>query len=253
MSCRQREAWATAGKQIQHVIMGRLQRHNGLGRGFLRGNAPEVKVEKSGLNVQYGCGLCAPDGWLSFDCSPTLRLQRLPLVGGIFRSWLNPRFPDRVQVGDIRRGLPLTPHSVHRLYCSHVLEHLSLADFRLALRNSRQLVQHGGIFRLVLPDLRNMAEYYVANPGPEAAVKFISDTGLGSATRPKGLVARLRGAFGNSEHLWMWDFDSLRHELAMAGFSAIRRAEYLDSNEDAFAAVEHENRWTGQLGVECRG
>ncbi|MCI5142460.1 MAG: methyltransferase type 11, partial [Candidatus Electrothrix sp. ATG1] len=29
--------------------------------------------------IHYGCGLSAPESWLNFDASPTLRLQRIPL------------------------------------------------------------------------------------------------------------------------------------------------------------------------------
>ncbi|HEX6859864.1 MAG TPA: hypothetical protein VF138_06660, partial [Caulobacteraceae bacterium] len=58
------------------------------------------------LYVQYGCGLSAPDGWLNFDASPTLRLQRLPLVGRLLTRG-RVRFPEAVRYGDITRGLPL--------------------------------------------------------------------------------------------------------------------------------------------------
>ena len=36
----------------------------------------------NGTYIQYGAGPSScPEGWLSFDASPTLRLQRLPLIG----------------------------------------------------------------------------------------------------------------------------------------------------------------------------
>ena len=57
------------------------------------------------LYVQYGCGLSCPAGWLNFDASPTLRLQRLPAIGRLFVNSV--RFPDRVHYGDIRKGLPI--------------------------------------------------------------------------------------------------------------------------------------------------
>jgi hypothetical protein len=60
------------------------------------------------IYVQYGCGLSAPGGWLNFDNSPTLRLQRLPLLGEVFRQAIKPRFPDAVRVGDIVTGLPIS-------------------------------------------------------------------------------------------------------------------------------------------------
>ena len=38
------------------------------------------------LNVQYGCGLSDPEGWKNFDSSPTLRLQKLPLIGRFIKK-----------------------------------------------------------------------------------------------------------------------------------------------------------------------
>ena len=34
-----------------------------------------------GYYLQYGCGWDALDGWLNFDASPTLRMERIPAVG----------------------------------------------------------------------------------------------------------------------------------------------------------------------------
>src|SRR5271154_2334251 len=82
--------------------------------------------------VQYGCGFSAPAQWTNFDASLTLRLERVPLLGGV-AAGKNGRFPSNVLYGDIVRGLPVAARSCHAIYCSHVLEHLSLNDFRAAL------------------------------------------------------------------------------------------------------------------------
>ena len=61
----------------------------------------------SGLNVQYGCGLQAPSNWINFDASPSLRLQRIPIIGkALIRGRVH--FPDGVHYGDVVRGLPLS-------------------------------------------------------------------------------------------------------------------------------------------------
>jgi hypothetical protein len=31
--------------------------------------------------VQYGCGFSVGKDWLNFDSSPTLRVERLPIIG----------------------------------------------------------------------------------------------------------------------------------------------------------------------------
>jgi len=201
--------------------------------------------------VQYGCGTCAPEGWLSFDCSPTLRMQRLPLAGSLFQAVATTKFPERVRYGDIVGGLPVASESARAVYCSHVLEHLALDDFRTALANTLKILRPGGIFRMVLPDLRQIATQYLRDTGPEASIEFMRETRLGVEHRPRGLVSFVRGWLGNSEHLWMWDYESLSTALVAAGFREPRRAWINDSDDPQFAAVESPHRWENALGIEC--
>jgi SAM-dependent methyltransferase len=200
--------------------------------------------------VQYGCGLSAPQGWLNFDASPTLRVQRLPLVG-FLGARTGTVFPENVRYGDIVRGLPVEAGSCRAVYCSHVLEHLTLSDFRVALANTRAVLAPGGIFRLVVPDLRSAAQRYVADLSDAAASRFMTETYLGVTERPRGMRGLLRSWLGNTHHLWMWDYLSLRGELATAGFKDIRPALMGDSGEPMFAAVEEESRWVDAVGVQC--
>src|SRR5688500_9781215 len=123
----------------------------------------------SGQYVQYGCGLCAPEGWLNFDASPTLRIQRVPGLGLIGRKF-GPVFPPQVRYGAICRGLPVAEKSCDGVYCSHVLAHLSLEDCRAALKNTYRILRPGGTFRLVLPDLRVTVEEYLASDSAEASL-----------------------------------------------------------------------------------
>src|SRR5437763_1367029 len=141
------------------------------------------------LYVQYGCGLCAPDGWLNYDASPGVRLRHVPVVGPFLTKvpW-----PAGVRYGDIRKGLPVSDASADGAYCSHVLEHLSLNDFRTALRNTFRILKPGGVFRLVLPDLRLIATDYLNSRQPDAAVKFMEQSLLGQESRPTGLSGLMR-------------------------------------------------------------
>jgi hypothetical protein len=195
------------------------------------------------MYVQYGCGLNAPETWRNFDASPTLRLQRLWGVGFLFRRFIPPRFPRNVEYGDILKGLPVAPEACSGLYCSHVLEHLSLRDLRVALRHSLGLLKHGGIFRFVLPDLEVIAKTYVASAAPDACSQFMQASLLGAVERARGLTPFLRQWLGNSAHLWMWDFKGIAAELKDAGFAGARRAEFGDSSDSHFLEAEDPDRW----------
>lgn len=204
------------------------------------------------LYVQYGAGLTGPPAWKNFDSSPTLRLQRLPIVGRIARRYLAPEFPDVIEFGDIVKGLPVREQSCEAIYCSHVLEHLALEDMRTALRNTFDHLRPGGTFRLVVPDLAMIADSYVASGDDGAALAFMRATLLGVERRERGLGALARGAMGNSKHLWMWDHASMSAELDRAGFVDIQRAELGDSGDPMFDAVEDADRWSGSVGLGCK-
>ena len=180
--------------------------------------------------MQYGCGASAPEGWLNFDASPTLLVEKL-----IRRHRV---FPRHVRYGNIVRGLPVAEGTCAGIYASHVLEHLALDDFRTALANTRRMLAPGGVFRLVVPDLERMCHEYAG------AHAFMRDSGLGHVRRPG-----LRALFGNSAHLWMWDEASMMQELRDAGFARMRRAGFGDNPE--FHAVEDPERWKDCLGMEA--
>ena len=200
--------------------------------------------------IQYGCAWTAPASWMNFDASPTLRFERLPLVGKLYTK-NHARFPENVEYGDIVKGLPVQSESCTGVYCSHVLEHLSLEDFRKALQNSYRILRSGGIFRLVLPDLEYSIKKYIDNPSDDAALTFMKETSLGYERRSCGLKGVVYSLLGNSQHLWMWDYKSIESELRNAGFIEIRRARFGDSADLLFGEVEEKGRWENCLGVEC--
>lgn len=207
------------------------------------------------IRVHYGAGYCAAAGWENYDASPTLFLERLPLIGGLMR--INPqRFPDALKVGDIVKGLPVAPGSAMCVYSSHVLEHLSHDDCWTALRNTYAMMAPGGVFRMIVPDLKARAARYLALAqagDPKAASNFMRETYLGSETRPRNLLQMVRGVLGNSRHLWMWDEPAMKHALESTGFIDVRRCQLGDARDEAFKAVEDAGRFqdssTGDVEV----
>lgn len=208
-----------------------------------------------GVYLQYGCGWDAPDGWLNFDSSPTLRVERLPIIGNALSTFIKgnaERFPDNVRYGDIVSGLPIEDHSCQGIYCSHILEHLCLDDFRVALGVTNRLLKSCGTFRLVLPDLAFFIRQYQATRSPSAAPNFMRCSGLGEQHRQRGLMGLAKELLGNSRHRWMWDYPSIVEELISSGFTHIRPAIFGDSDDPKFREVERLDRWENSLGVECK-
>jgi hypothetical protein len=206
--------------------------------------------------VQYGCGHSAPVEWINFDISPTLRIQKTPVIGSLFKNKLNTTFAPNVRYGDIVKGLPVDNDSCDGLYCSHILDNLALEDFRTALKNSYKILKKGGTFRCVLPDLEYEARTYIRNleKGDIAAsLKFQTATALGYEKRPRGLKGMLIAFYANHRHLWMWDGKSFAEELRKTGFQDIRPCAFHDSTDEMFRLVENdEGRFINSLAFECR-
>jgi len=200
--------------------------------------------------IQYGCGYSAPAGWRNFDASPTLRFERIPLIGFLYTK-NKTRFPQNVEFGDVVVGLPVPKNSVKAVYCSHILEHLALEDFRKALNNTYDILESGGCFRLVLPDLEFYIKNYINNSSADAASLFMRETSLGRESRSRGFSGFLRDWIGNSQHFWMWDYKSIAQELENVGFKNVKRANFGDAKDVMFKKVEDEQRWKNCLGLEC--
>lgn len=117
-------------------------------------------------------------------------------------------------------------------------------------------MKKGGIFRCVVPDLEGPARRYLTElelGKRDASVDFLGkNTLMGMESRPRGLKGMIRGYYGNSLHLWMWDKQSLAKELEDAGFVAVRVCTYGDSEDGMFRLVESEDRFVGAVAIECR-
>ena len=210
---------------------------------------------RAGAHVQYGCGYSAPPEWLNFDASPTLRWERIPLLGSLWTKNAE-RFPSNVRIGDIVKGLPVPDESCRGVYASHVLEHLALDEFHQALRNTRRILQEGGIFRLVVPDLEWAAREYVRRldetSDPKANDFLLRETYLGTATRRRGPAGLVYRWLSTASHLWMWDEPSLRQALTEHGFVAVRRCRAGDCEDPMFALVEDPARFEHAVAMEAR-
>jgi SAM-dependent methyltransferase len=203
--------------------------------------------------VQYGCGFTAPAEWINYDASPTLRFERIPVLGKLYTR-NKQRFPINVNFGDIVKGLPEKSNSCDSIYCSHILEHLAYNEFLTAIKNTYKILKPGGTFRGVVPDLRAAALSYIEeyNHIDAPANELMRSTMLGIENRAKSLSANIKSFYGNSKHLWMWDYKSLEFELKKTGFVSIRECQYGDADDPVFKLVEEEGRFFQAAAFECK-
>jgi len=215
------------------------------------------------LKVQFGCGLSNPVGWWNYDSTPSLFVRKIPLsvqtakvANKILSKQRSPRLSlilnnmihTNAIYGDVVKGLPCSDKSVDLLYASHVLEHLPLKEFRIALQECRRVLKNGGVFRAVVPNLKYCVEQYLSSSMPTKSIDFCLATGMGTESFANPL-SRMRG---DSHHM-MYDVETMIYELRSSGFSSVRQAYYGDSECKEFSEVEDKGRWVFpvNIGFEC--
>lgn len=90
--------------------------------------------------INLGCGNRHHPAWLNLDVAPQ---------------------SSEVHQHDLREPLPFPEASCAVVYCSHVLEHFTRPAAPVFLRECHRVLQPGGIFRVVVPDLETIARLYV--------------------------------------------------------------------------------------------
>jgi predicted SAM-dependent methyltransferase len=80
------------------------------------------------------------------------------------RDWTNIDFfsnSEFVQAHNLLNGIPYSEESFDAVYHSHVLEHFSKADGTLFIRECFRVLKPGGIIRIVVPNLEEIARLYL--------------------------------------------------------------------------------------------
>lgn len=92
------------------------------------------------IRVNLGCGSVYHPDWVNLDSIP---------ASDFVRRW------------DIRKPLPFKTGEVDACYASHVLEHLPRSSADDLLEECYRVLKPGGIIRLAVPDLENIASAYL--------------------------------------------------------------------------------------------
>jgi predicted SAM-dependent methyltransferase len=90
--------------------------------------------------VNIGCGTTYHKNWVNIDYSSD---------------------SNYVVEYDLSKGIPLENESVDFLYNSHILEHFSKESAMILLKECHRVLKPGAIIRVVIPDLKCLAEEYL--------------------------------------------------------------------------------------------
>lgn len=193
------------------------------------------------VKVNLGSGPYGKPDWINLDWGILAILSKFVLLRKLLISLklLSPSYDiswaTKPRLWDCRKNLPFKDESIDFIYSSHFLEHLHRYQVINVLKECKRALKKGGVLRIVLPDLRLIAEKYIQNDKDfflkveKSALDNCADLFMlhihgGDVCSQPSFVRRIQQKFIRG-HLWMYDFESLRAILSIAGFSNIQRCE----------------------------
>ena len=138
-------------------------------------------------------------------------------------------WPENIKFVDVRKGLPFSVSSVKAIFSSHMLEHMIFEDASFVIKECHRCLCKGGILRIVIPDLYQIAKRYVdrmiSDPTGGHSHNFLRHLNMKGGAR-KGIRKLVYETFSHSKHLHMYDEWSLRELLEDHRFSMIEKMRF---------------------------
>ena len=202
--------------------------------------------------VNLGCGPNAKLGhWLDYDGSwnawinlfPTV-LRRVTRAAYALSGQKAFDYPRHVRYLNVNRRFPFKSETVDGIYASHVWEHLYYENARKATHECHRVLRHGGIVRLVVPDLRVYCERYIAFIGTDTAAMELHEALMYRKLRREksALLSVYNGLTEFHSHKFMYDEAALIRLMREAGFLDPKVKGYLESALPHLEEVEFPER-----------
>ncbi|MFH1702689.1 MAG: methyltransferase domain-containing protein [Nitrospirota bacterium] len=205
-------------------------------------------AHKEPIKLNLGCGLNAPLGWVNIDASFSARLSNWRGLYNAMCKFARVKpvpWPKNIKIVDVRKGLPFSDGTIKAIFSSHMLEHMTYEDANLVIKECYRCLCEGGVIRIIVPDLYQIAKRYVdlmvTDPKGEHSYNFLQDLNMQEGSY-KGLLKVLHKIFGHSRHRHMYDEWSLMDLLEKQGFKNIQRMCYGQSRIPDNEMVEDKGR-----------
>jgi predicted SAM-dependent methyltransferase len=149
--------------------------------------------------------------------------------GHYLRGWINldldpnPPVDVAADLGATGAGIPLRNESADYIHSEDFLEHIDLPAGVRFLEESFRVLKHGGVMRLLTPDLRALIEHVYL--GRESKHIRWCKAYLDADGPCESLNMHLRM---NGDHRFIYDEEHLRHLLQRIGFT-VRTVRYNES------------------------
>ncbi len=151
-------------------------------------------------------------------------------------------------------SIPLTDRTCETIFCSHMFEHIPHTKLEAILLEFNRVLGQDGILRILLPDLKKIAQAYVeqdegffreAKEEDESLrtdlgfggmlMNFIVSPGQDTVLMNRGLDQFIAGY----AHVYAYDFEMIRILLERTGFSSIKQMGFCKSDYKDYAEPLH--------------
>lgn len=186
-------------------------------------NIAQIKKHEKVIKLHLGCGKNYIEGWVNIDNNSDRNIEKLD-----FKY-------------DLRKRLPFGDNSVDFIFNEHFLEHLTVEEGQIAIREFYRVLKPNGVLRIAMPDLKKSVESYL-NPNWHIDEKeFLEKFHLNHIqTRAE----KLNTEFRSWGHKWLYDWEELERRLKEAGCKNINQCKIYESNHPELKNLETRNEST---------
>jgi predicted SAM-dependent methyltransferase len=171
--------------------------------------------QKGPIKLNVGCGTDYKDGWINIDNNSDNNIEKLDL------NW------------DLRNPLPFSDDSVDFIFNEHLIEHLTVNEAQVVIKDLVRILKPGGVLRIAMPDLAEAVDQYINLPlSKDPTIKRFKLDFI------KTRAERINMSFREWGHKWLYDAEELRRRLKEAGCKNIKQCSLRDSEYPSLQNLE---------------
>lgn len=167
-------------------------------------------LSQAELRLNMGASAQTLPGWVNFDLRPSEAAVQL----------------------DAAKPWPFRDASAEAVNSEHMIEHLTEDQVEVYLSEAFRVLRPGGVIRTSTPDLRAIAEAYLAG---EPHILEVHRSHSYAAATHGDMLNNYAYMFG---HCHLWDYEGLKVRLERAGFEQIVQTAYGQSAHPALAGID---------------
>lgn len=174
-----------------------------------------IKKKKGLLKLNIGCGTDYKKGWINIDNNSDNNIKKLDI------NW------------DLRKPLPIDDGTIDFIFNEHFIEHLSVNEARVALKEFKRILKEDGVMRIAMPDLKDViANYLDPDWKNKPYIKRFNMQFIQTGAELININFRWWG------HKWLYDWEELERRLFETGFKSVERKQMQKSNKTELSNLE---------------